>query len=220
MKTWVVIPAFNEKDRILPIAKEALRYCDGMIIVDDGSDEGSRQILSTVPPEVRVLRHRINLGKGIALRTGARAAIQLGADIVVFMDSDGQHKPKDIPRFIEKIETGNVDIVFGARHIGGEMPIAMRIGNYFFSIATKLLFGIFLSDTQAGFRAFRSTVFEKIMWRSPRYAAETEMVVNAGKHHLRFCEIPIDTVYHDKYKGTTVIDGLRIFINMLIWRFS
>lgn len=220
MKTWVVIPAFNEKDHILPVVKEALQYCDGIIVVDDGSDEESRQILRMVAPEVLVLRHRINLGKGIALRTGARAATRSGAEIIVFMDSDGQHKPTDISRFIEKIETGAYDIVFGARHIGGEMPIAMRIGNHFFSLATKALFGIFLSDTQSGFRAFRSSVFEKIVWRSPRYAAEAEMVVNAGKHHLRFCEIPIDTVYHDKYKGTTVIDGLRIFINMLIWRFS
>ncbi len=216
----VIIPAFNERERIVPMVDEAKRYAHEVIIVDDGSDERSQRIIEGIKDRVIVLRHRINLGKGSALRTGIAAAIARGAEVVVLMDADGQHKPSDIPRLVEALTAKQVDIVFGSRHIGGSMPAAMRVGNHFFSVVTNLLFGIYVSDTQSGFRAFRSAVYPKIEWQSPRYAAETEMIVNAGKHRLRYCEVPIDTIYHDKYKGTTVFDGLRIFFNMLLWRLS
>jgi len=215
-----IIPAFNEHERIVPIVDEAKRYVNEVIIVDDGSDEDSYRFLETLKDRTIVLRHRINLGKGSALRTGIAAAIARHADVIVLMDADGQHKPSDIPRLVEALEEKQVDIVFGSRKIGGSMPAAMRLGNHFFSVATNLLFRIYVSDTQSGFRAFRAAVYPKLEWQSPRYAAETEMVVNAGKHRLRHCEVPIDTIYHDKYKGTTVFDGIRIFLSMLLWRFS
>lgn len=216
----VIIPALNERERILPIVEEAGRYAQDVIIVDDGSDDQSRRFLDGLKDRATVLRHRINLGKGSALRTGIAAAIARGADTIVVMDADGQHKPSDIPRLVGALTEKQVDIVFGSRHIGGSMPTAMRVGNHFFSVVTNLLFRIYVSDTQSGFRAFRSAVYPKLEWHSPRYAAETEMIVNAGKHHLRYCEVTIDTIYHDKYKGTTVFDGLRIFLNMLLWRLS
>ncbi len=216
----VIIPAFNERERIVPIVDEAKRYVHEVIIVDDGSDDGSRRFLDGLTDRALVLRHRINLGKGCALRTGITAAIARGADVIVMMDADGQHKPSDIPRLVGALEEKDVDVVFGSRRINSSMPTAMRLGNHFFSIATNLLFRIFVSDTQSGFRAFKAAVYPKLEWQSPRYAAETEMIVNAGKHHLRYCEVLIDTIYHDKYKGTTVFDGLRIFANMLMWRIS
>lgn len=215
-----IIPAWNEHERIVPVVDETKRYVDEIIIVDDGSDEESRRFLETLKDRAVVLRHRINLGKGSALRTGITAAIARGADVIVVMDADGQHRPSDTPRLVEALDGKQVDVVFGSRKIGGSMPAAMRLGNHFFSVATNLLFRIYVSDTQSGFRAFRSNIYPKLEWRSPRYAAETEMVVNAGKHRLRYCEVPIDTIYHDKYKGTTVFDGIRIFCSMLMWRIS
>lgn len=215
-----IIPAWNEHERIVPVVDETKQHVDEIIIVDDGSDEDSRRFLETLKDRAVVLRHRINLGKGSALRTGITAAIARGADVIVVMDADGQHRPGDIPRLVEALDGKQVDVVFGSRRIGGSMPAAMRLGNHFFSVATNLLFRIYVSDTQSGFRAFRSSVYPKLEWRSPRYAAETEMIVNAGKHHLRYCEVPIDTIYHDKYKGTTVFDGIRIFCSMLMWRLS
>ena len=215
-----IIPAWNEHERIVPVVDETKQHVDEIIIVDDGSDEDSRRFLETLKDRAVVLRHRINLGKGSALRTGITAAIARGADVIVVMDADGQHRPGDIPRLVGALDGKQVDVVFGSRRIGGSMPAAMRLGNHFFSVATNLLFRIYVSDTQSGFRAFRSSVYPKLEWRSPRYAAETEMIVNAGKHHLRYCEVPIDTIYHDKYKGTTVFDGIRIFCSMLMWRLS
>ncbi|MFH1822852.1 MAG: glycosyltransferase family 2 protein [Patescibacteria group bacterium] len=134
------------------------------------------------------------------------------------MDSDGQHKPEDISRFIEKLEKDNLDIVFGSRRIGKDMPLVMMLGNKFLSLSLSLLFKIYISDTQSGFRAIRSSVYPKIKWNSTRYAVETEMIVNASKNKLKFGEIEIQTIYRDNYKGTTIFDGLRIFYNILMWR--
>jgi len=99
------------------------------------------------------------------------------------------------------------------------MPFVARFGNIFLTKSINLMFGIQVSDTQSGFRALRTAVYPKLAWRSPRYAVETEMVVNTGKNNLRYAEVPISTIYLNGYKGTTVLDGLRIFINMLSWKF-
>lgn len=218
MKTAVVIPAFNEGNRLKDILVKIKDKAELIIVIDDGSNENKKVRKEEADGNIIVLRHRLNLGKGAALKTGCEAALKLGAERIVLMDADGQHKPEDIPRFIDKMERDNLDIVFGSRIIGRDMPLMMMLGNKFLSIATSLLFGIYISDTQSGFRAFKAAVYPKIKWNSSRYSVETEMIVNTGKKSLKFGEIEIQTIYHDKYKGTTVFDGVRIFINMLIWR--
>lgn len=218
MKTTVVIPAFNEGDSLRQLLLRTVKFVDRVIVVDDGSCEKKRVMADSISEKIIVLRHRINLGKGAALKTGCEAAINLGTDVIIFMDADGQHKPEDIPRFIKKIQEKNVDIVFGSRKINRGMPLMMILGNKFLSLATSLLFGIYVSDTQSGFRAFHGKFYDLIKWNSTRYSVETEMIVNVGKNKLKFNEIGIDTIYNDDYKGTTVFDGLKIFFNMLIWR--
>lgn len=220
MKTCVVIPAYNEGTNIIGVLEKTKNLADKIIVVDDGSDQKKMAEVNfkNISDKIICLRHRINLGKGAALKTGCEAAIKLGAEVIILMDADGQHKPEDIPHFVDKLEKEKLDIVFGSRQIGRDMPLMMMLGNKFLSIAASLLFGIYISDTQSGFRAFKTTIYPKIQWNSPRYSVETEIIVNTGKYRLKFGEIEIQTIYHDKYKGTTVFDGLRILINMLIWR--
>jgi glycosyltransferase involved in cell wall biosynthesis len=218
MKTAVVIPAFNEGGGIRNVLLKAGDYADLVIVIDDGSVENKKVSVNDLNDKIICLKHRINLGKGATLKTGCEAALKLGADRMVLMDADGQHKPEDIPRLINKLENDNLDIVFGSRIIGRDMPLMMMLGNKFLSLATSLLFGIYISDTQSGFRAFKAAAYPKIKWNSTRYSVETEIIVNTGKKGLKFGEIEIQTIYHDKYKGTTIFDGIRIFINMLIWR--
>ena len=220
MKTAAIIPAFNERGRLLPVVEGALRFVDHVIVVDDGSSDSSRAFYRHLPPTVIVLFHRTNLGKGAALKTGALKARLLGVDVIIFMDADGQHNPEDIPHFLERLDEDQADIVFGSRRMSRDMPSILRFGNHFLSLTISTLFHVYVSDTQSGFRAFRSTAYEVLEWESPRYAVEAEMIVNTGKHHLRYSEIEIQTIYHDKYKGTTVFDGLRIFLTMLLWRFT
>lgn len=216
--TWVVIPAFNEQGRIEAVIRDILRYTPHVVVVDDGSAP-DLNFLKVRFPGITVIRHAINLGKGAAMKTGCEVAMQQGAKYLVMMDADGQHKPVDLPRFVEKLETGKVDMVFGARVIGKDMPLLLFLGNKYLSIAINVLFRMFISDTQGGFRAFTAEAYQQIRWNSADYTVETEMIVNAAKHHLRYAEVEIQTIYHDKYKGTTPLDGLKIFFQILKWRF-
>lgn len=214
----IVIPAFNEFERIKEVISSVVMYASVVLVIDDGSKVPISSFVSDLPDKVRIIRHSINLGKGAAMKTGCIAAKNFGAKIVLFMDADGQHKAKDVGKFIEAFKDESVDVVFGSRIIGKDMPLIKMLGNKFLSIVCSLLFGIYIADTQSGFRAFRLRSYEDLKWNSTRYSVETEMIVLAGKKKLKCKEIEIETVYHDKYKGTTIIDGIRIFLNMLIWR--
>lgn len=218
MKTAVVIPVLNEGQRLIPIATEAVKHVDLVIIVDDGSEIAKSPQKSNFKDKVYIVRHAINLGKGAALKTGIETAIKLGGEIIVLMDGDGQHNPQDIPRFLSELENKKVDVVFGSRIIGKDMPFVMMFGNKFLSLVISYLFRIYISDTQSGFRALRASAYPLIKWDSTRYSVETEMIVNVGKKKLPFSDISIGTIYKDNYKGTTIIDGIRIFINILFWK--
>lgn len=218
MKTIVVIPAYNEEKRIKDVLVRIKDFADKIVVIDDGSTDGTSKVARSINDKIIVLRHKVNLGKGAALKTGCLAALKLGAEVIVIMDADGQHKPEDTPQFIKEIREKNVDIVFGSRKIGKDMPLMMMLGNKFLSVIINLLFRVYISDTQSGFRAFKANIFDKIKWNSHNYSVEAEMIVNTGKNKLKYSEIVIDTIYNDKYKGTTIFDGLRIFFNLLIWK--
>ncbi len=218
MKTFVVIPAFNDTKMLDGVINTCLEYVDHVVIVDDGSRQPV--VTSLAPrPNLTVLRHAVNLGKGASLKTGAEWVVGQAAELIVFLDADGQHDPSEIPHLVQPIQVNRADVVFGVRSFQKHMPAVARLGNTFLTFALSAMFRIRVSDTQSGYRAIRASIYPQIAWRSPRYAVETEMVVNTGKHHLRYVEVPISTIYLDRYKGTTIFDGLRIFINMLAWRF-
>lgn len=219
MKVFAVIPAFNEGERLSAVVDDVRTYISDILVVDDGSNEKNAVVIAQLQGRATVLRHSINLGKGAAMRTGVEAAISQGAEAIVLMDGDGQHKAADLPQLLEKLEKEDLDIVFGSRTIGKDMPLVMMLGNKFLSLCSSFLFGLYVSDTQSGFRAFRTRAYSSLCWDSARYAVETEMIANAAKHKLRTGEVQVQTVYHDDYKGTTVIDGLRIFTSMLRWKF-
>ncbi len=218
MKTIAVIPALNEFTLLNGVVEQTLRYVDQVVVIDDGSNEPLKDHLAT-DKRLKVLRHIINLGKGAALKTGVVWARREGYELAVFIDADGQHDPHEIPTLLEPIIRGQADIVFGVRRFHGRMPFMARFGNLALTKILKLMFRINIDDTQSGYRAIRLASFDKIAWKSPRYAVETEMIVNVGKHKVPYQQVPIATIYHDQYKGTTVIDGIRIMINMIAWRF-
>jgi len=220
MKSVAVIPAYNEETRVRRVVEKASQYVDQVIVIDDGSSDRTWESVQGVNEKVIPLRHKINLGKGAAMKTGCEAALKKGAEIIVLMDADEQHKPEKISDFLKILENDEVDIVFGSRSIGRDMPIIKMLGNKFFSLTSSILFKIYISDTQSGFKAFKTSIYPKIRWDSSDYSVETEIVVNAGKNKLKFREIDIETIYTNIYKGTTFVDGIRIFINMLIWRIS
>ena len=217
----VVIPAKDEQGRVGPVVKRVRSETEGaptVYVVDDGSHDETAAAAREAG--ARVLRHRVNLGKGAALLTGAEAAVKGGAQLLVLMDADGQHDPGDLSRILEPLLAGRADLVLGYRPFTGEMPPAMRLGNVILSGLFGALFGLPVRDTQCGYRALTAKMLEKLRWTALDYAVETEMLVHAARARLRIEEVPIATVYHDRYKGTTPVDGLRILANMLRWRLA
>jgi len=221
MNISVVIPAFNEEERVGPVLKELGSTGLPVIVVDDGSTDRTNEVLSKLKVESEkliVLRHRVNLGKGAAMKTGAEAAFGLGADAVIFMDSDGQHKPQDLPKFIEALNSQKYDVVFGSRNLSFGVPLVRYLGNKFASVLVALLFGKYVSDLLCGYRAVTKRAYKKIDWESTGYAVETEMAIKTAKYRLKHCEVQVQTVYLDNVKGVTVIDAFNILIDVVRWR--
>ncbi len=213
---FVVIPAYNEEKRIEKVIENTKKYVQNIIVVDDGSKDNTPNTAKKC--NTTVIRHIINLGKGSALRTGCDYAIKQGADKIIVLDADTQHQPSEIPNFLNELK--NVDVVLGYRRLDKNMPWILRFGNWVISKITKLLYGIQLHDTQCGYRAFTANAYKKIRWESSAYSMESEMITNIGKRKLKYKEIPINTIYADRYKGTTVLDGVKIVFNLFWWRLS
>ncbi len=211
---YVVIAAYNEEKHITDVIKKTRKYCKNIIVVDDGSKDDT--FGKAKKKSVIVLRHIVNMGKGAAVKTGCDFALKKGAKVIVLLDADMQHDPKEIPNFLKALK--DVDIVFGYRRLDKRMPLVLRAGNWFINKITNLLYKVNLRDTQCGYRAFTADAYKKIRWKALDYSLESEIIANVGKNHLKYREVPIQTIYSDKYKGTTVIDGIRIVINLLIWR--
>ena len=214
---FVVIPVFNEGPRVGPLLREVARHVplDRVVVVDDGSRPAvDRSLLGGA----RLVRHAINLGKGMALRTGCEKALALGAGAVVLMDGDGQHEPGEIPRLLGALT--DVDIAFAARDLGWKVPWVRLFGNRVLNAWTNALFALDLHDIWCGYRAFRAEAFPVLAWNASDYAADVEMAVRAGRARLRYTEVPIGAIYHDAYKGVTVLDGLRLLVQLAAWRLT
>lgn len=220
MTITAVIPARNEAKHIRSVIERTLPFVDYVILVDDGSTDDTVAIAQSISsPKVVAIKHSINLGKGAALLTGCDAAVRLKTDIIVCLDADGQHNPESIPEFTNTMTNQQVDIVFGMRKFNHAMPMMMLLGNRVLSTFINWFFRVLVHDTQSGYRAFTADAFQKMRWESGGYEAETEMIVRASEQKLKYAEIEIDTIYHDTYKGTTALDGVRIFLYILRWKF-
>lgn len=217
---FAVIPAYNEAKNIIGVIKNLEKHILNIIVIDDGSADNTHALLKeNFYGRIKILQHKINLGKGAAMKTGCEAALKLGAKIIIMIDGDGQHSPEDIPQMLNKLINKNLDIVFGIRRFDKNMPVIKTLGNKFLSCAINFFSHVRLDDTQSGFRAFTTKAYEKIRWVSTDYSIETEMIIRAGKHNLKYGAVPIQTIYMDNHKGTTPIDGIIIIFNLLKWRF-
>jgi glycosyltransferase involved in cell wall biosynthesis len=218
----IVIPARNEAPRLPAVLDMLPSSIPGVgriqvIVVDDGSSDGTG--VGARSKGAIVVRHPVNLGKGAALRTGCEAALRLGAEVIVAMDADGQHQAADLPRILEPLVAGEIDIVLTYREPSARtMPAVLKFGNAALSGLVRILFGVAIRDSQCGLRAFAARAYPRLRWEARDYSVESEMLVRMARNHLRFVEVPIATVYADRYKGTQPIDGVRILGQLLRWR--
>lgn len=221
MKIFIVIPFHNEQKHIADVVKEVSKYKFPLVLVDDGSVDNSKlKIQNLKLQKVTLLTHKINLGKGAAMKTGADWAFGNRADAVVFMDGDSQHAPSDLPKFVKALESGKFDAVFGSRNYNYSVPLVRFLGNKFASVVLMAFFGIYVSDVLCGYKAFTKKGYEKIRWDSTGYGVETEMIARSGKTKLRFTEVSVTSIYHDKTKGVTLLDAFGIMGEIIKWRFS
>ncbi|MBT4824998.1 glycosyltransferase family 2 protein [Candidatus Woesearchaeota archaeon] len=218
---WAIIPAHNEAKNIGKVISESKKYVEKIVVVDDGSKDNTAEIAKK--QGAIVLKHVVNLGKGSTLKTGCDFVYKACAKNknnkkikIILIDADGQHDPKLIPTFIKKLE--NKEIIFGARDFNKKMPLVLRVGNNFINFIIELLFQVKVRDSQSGYRAFWLKNYRKIRWRAQDYSMESEMIANVGKHKLKYGQVSIPTVYNDNYKGTTIVDGVRIVYNIFKWR--
>jgi len=217
MKTFIIIPCYNEAEKLANVINSVKEYGQ-VVVVNDGSIDASEQIAND--QGAIVLSHLINRGQGAALETGNRYALKNGADIVVHFDSDGQHKALEIPGLIKPILDNKTDIVLGSRFLKGDKTPWFK--KYFIlKPAIKfqnLITGIKLTDAHNGFRALSKTALEKIRITQDGMAHASEIIEQIAQNKLRYKELPVTIVYHEFGQG--VASGLRILRDLLFGKLN
>jgi glycosyltransferase involved in cell wall biosynthesis len=209
VKLSVVIPVYNEVGTIKEIVSrvQAVDLEKEIIIVDDGSTDGTRELLqeiSLAQKNVRGFYHERNQGKGAALRTGFEAAT---GDIVIIQDADLEYDPRDYPLLLEPILDGRADIVYGSRFLGGPHRVLFfwhYLGNKFLTLLSNALTNLNLTDMETCYKVFRREVLDTIGLKSNRFGFEPEFTAKIAKKGFRIYETPIS------YSGRTYAEGKKI----------
>jgi len=214
MRTSLVIPAYNEVEGLPLVVREYLDMVDEVIMVDDGSSDGTFQAAQAlVGGKVKLLRHEVNQGKVAALRTGV---LQASGDVIIFTDADNTYPARYVPQLVQEIEKG-ADLVLGARIQAREnIPAFNRLGNNIFSFLATYISCIRIKDSQTGMRAFRREMFDKLDVKAKGLEFETKMTVRAAKLGYKIVEIPIE--YRErvgKSKLNPLKDGARMLTALL-----
>jgi glycosyltransferase involved in cell wall biosynthesis len=197
-RSCAVIPAFNEESTIGRVVGAAREQVPDVVVVDDGSTDGTAR--EAARAGAVVLSHRANRGKGAALRTGFRHALDRRLDPVVTLDGDGQHDAGEIGRLVEALR--DADLVIGSRPRSGRvMPKMRRLTNASSSALVSLLAGHRLHDVHSGFRAVRARVLRSLEIRSNRYEAEIEWILKTLRAGFRVREVPVRTIYDGQTSG-------------------
>jgi glycosyltransferase involved in cell wall biosynthesis len=196
-KTTAVIPAYNEEKTIASVVTGALKYVSEVLVVDDGSVD--RTVDLAMKAGARVISIPRNIGKGHALSIGLTTAALNGSEIVVCLDSDGQHDPDDIPKIVEPIADGRADMVIGSRFLDAHsrdlIPAYRRVGQGVLTIATNMGSAVKITDSQSGYRAFRRDILRSFDYVETGMGIESEMVRSAARRGLKIEEVPITAKY-------------------------
>jgi len=207
-----LIPAYNEERCIGSVILRTRAYVDEVIVVDDGSRDATARVAAAAG--ARLICHDANRGKGQALTTGFRAARKLRPDILVILDSDGQHSPDEIPLLVEAMRARDADMVVGSRFNAPEqlakIPHGRRLGLQAVTTVTNVLSGVAVSDSQSGFRAFSSRALNALTFQGAGFSVESEMQFLAREHKLSVVEVPISADYADPAKRSPVMQGLGV----------
>jgi len=220
MKTFCIIPAYNEEKTIVEVINSVKPLVDQVVVVDD--DSGDKTFELSNAQNVVVLHHIINRGQGAALKTGTEYASRNGADIIIHFDGDGQFLANDIANVVQPIKDGSADIVFGSRLLNKQSDIPFVKKNIILPLAklvNRIFFGIKMTDLQSGFRAMSAKVARQIDWQQDRMAHCSEILFEvcrrgADVSHTKIKEVPITVIYHNF--GQRFNDGFKILKDLFL----
>lgn len=214
-KVTAIIPAYNEQISIGSMVLNTKQYVNRIIVVDDGSTDKTAEIGKLAGAEV--ISHPKNMGKGVALKTGFKAAID--SDIIVTLDGDGQHHTSDIPKLIKPINNGEADIVNGSRYLNGKeenTPAYRRVGQTVLDKATNFNARSNITDSQSGFRAFAAHTLPVFRFEQTGYGIESEMITEASNAGFTIKEVEIGVRYDvNSSKVNPVSHGVGVLIKVL-----
>lgn len=208
-KLSILIPAYNEA-RTVPLVLERIRKVPlplerEIVLVDDGSTDGGPEIVERLRvPDLILLRHGRNRGKGAAVRTALSKA---SGDFVLIQDADLEYDPGDYPALLRPLIDDQADVVYGSRFLGGPHRVLLfwhYLANVGFTFLTNLLYNVNLTDMGVGYKAFRTEVLTGLVLKSDRFGFEPEVTAKVCKRHLRLFEVPIS------YSGRTYAEGKKI----------
>jgi glycosyltransferase involved in cell wall biosynthesis len=195
MQLSVVIPVYNERDTVREILRrvQATALASEILIVDDGSTDGTRQVLAELQPQpgLRLILHSHNMGKGAAVRTGIQHA---SGQVILIQDADLEYNPRDYPLLLKPIEDGLADVVYGSRFLGAPRRVTMfwhLLANQLLTLATNLLYNSILSDMETGYKVFRAPLIQGLRLRANRFDFEPEITAKLLKRRARIFEVPI-----------------------------
>lgn len=200
----VVIPALNEERRIHEVVCACRNYVSEVWVIDDGSSDHTKA--KAEAGGARVIRHEVNQGKGMAIRTALEAFLKSKYEFLIFMDADGQHDPLFIPQFLERARETKADIVLGNRMLVTEsMPLVRRWTNRFMSEFISWAIHQPIPDTQCGYRLLTRRFVREFRPTTCRFDLESEMLMQAASKEFFIQSVPISTIYRE---GLSHIDPI------------
>jgi glycosyltransferase involved in cell wall biosynthesis len=225
MKVSVIIPVYNEAHTIEEILRrvEAEELANEILIVDDGSSDGTRDILQSLDAKehIKVILHEGNQGKGAAVRTGIHNA---SGDVLLIQDADLEYNPRDYPTLIQPIEEGIADVVYGSRFLGGPRRTTMywhMVANKLLTFMTNLLYNTILSDMETGYKVFKREITEGMKIRANKFDFEPEFTAKILKRKARVYEVPISFNPRDYEEGKKIgiMDAFQAVWALIKYRF-